>query len=577
MTSIASRIAQRSTTFALLAVLACGDGPTVPIGPIPVASVSVTPSSHSLLVGSTVTLEAQPLGPTGQDLEREVTWMSEDPSLATVSAAGVVTSLDVGVVGIRATSGGRFGRAVLTIVPVPPVPVAEVRLSADDEIVLTWNGEAEVTATALDAQGNVLEGRAVNWQSNRTNVVAVNQGHLHAIAPGTATITATIEGKISSVGVRVKEVPATALRIVGVTTGLEVEDLMPFAAEITFANGAVLYGPATWTSSRPDIVRIEESDFSGATLGALAEGEATITIARDGVQASTTLRVAPRPTHDLIYSRWQDTQSWIMHLGLQSDGLTPVTLNAGAVSRDPSPSPDGTRFVFAVSQTGLLGDAQNDLYIVNRDGLNMRRLTSMPGYEDSPQWSPDGSKILFRGMVDGVSNIYTINVDGTGLTNVTAGMAADFTDRREPAWSPDGARIVFIAARNQQHKVWTIGADGSNLKQITTDAGFDITPTFSPDGQKIAFTRYNAANVQLGDDIMIVAASGGTPARLALAGDQRTPAWSPDGTLIAFSGNAIAGEARTFIYTVRPDGSGVRLRTVNPAWYGAVAPAWIKR
>ena len=76
---------------------------------------------------------------------------------------------------------------------------------------------------------------------------------------------------------------------------------------------------------------------------------------------------------------------------------------------------------------------------------------------------------------------------------------------------------------------------------------------------------------------MIVSATGGTPTRIALPGDQRTPAWSPEGTLIAFTGNAIAGQAQTYIYTMRPDGSGVRVRTVNPAWHGSANPAWIKR
>jgi Tol biopolymer transport system component len=530
-----------------------------------------------MVVGSQLSLDVTLTSADGEVLHRPVTWTSETEGVATVSPSGVVTAVAAGTAVIRATSETRFGRSTITVTTVPPAPVAEVRLSADNEISMAWNGQAEITASALDANGHVLVGRAVSWQSNRPNIATVTDGRIVAVSPGLATITATIEGRIASIGVRVKEAPITALRIVGMTTALEVNDLMFFAAEITRANGTVVYGPAEWSSTNSGIVAVEYSDFSGATLAARTEGEATITIAREDAHASMTLKVAPRPSYDLIYSRWEDTESRIMLLSLTGDGLTPVALNAGAVSRDPSPSPDGTQFVFAVSQTGMLGDMQNDLYVVNRNGLNMRRLTSMPGLEDSPQWSPDGTKILFRAIVDGGSNIYMVNVDGTGLTNVTANLPDDVTDRREPAWSPDGSRIVFTAVKDGRHKIWTIGLNGSNLTQITTDAGFDLTPTFSPDGQKIAFTRYNAANPQLGDDILIVAAAGGAPTRLALPGDQRTPAWSPDGSLIAFSGNATAGEARTYIYTMRPDGTGVRLRTVNPAWYGAIAPAWIAR
>ena len=573
MLRIPGRAARSLMALLSVSFLACDDAAVVTT-PVPVATVAVTPATHSILVGSKVTLRAKPLAADGQELERPVTWSSEDETIATVSSTGEVTSIAIGQVGIRATSGGRFGRAVLVITPLPPVPVAEVRLSVDDEVVLAWDGETEISASALDAQGNVLDGRAVTWHSSRTSVVAVNHGRLFAVHPGSAIVTAIIEGKAASVGVRVTEAPITSLRIVGPTTALELNDLMPFAAEIIRANGELMYGPVEWSSSRPDIVAVEHSDFTGATLGARAEGEATITVAREGIQATMTLTVTERPSHDIIYSRWNDTESRIMHLGLATEGLAPVALNAGAVSSQPSPSPDGTQFVFTVAQVGMLGDMQNDLYIVRRDGLNMRRLTSMPGIEDGPRWSPDGTKILFRAIIDDISNIYTVNVDGTGLTNITAGLPEDLGNRREPAWSPDGLRIAFIAARGMQHKVWMIDVDGSNLKQVTTDAGFDMTPTFSPDGKKIAFTRYSGA--EMGDDIMISSIKGGAPLRLALPGDQRNPAWSPDGKLIAVSGNAAVGQ-RTYIYTMRPDGTGLRLRTLNPAWYGAVGPAWIKR
>jgi TolB protein len=220
---------------------------------------------------------------------------------------------------------------------------------------------------------------------------------------------------------------------------------------------------------------------------------------------------------------------------------------------------------------------QNDLYVVRRDGLNMRRLTSMPGWEDEPKWSPNGNRILFQATVDNRPDLYVINVDGTGLTNVTAFIGAEMTDKRHPAWSPDGARIAFTGAVGGQHRIYTIDANGSNLKQITTDPGFDQSPTFSHDATQIAFSRYNGAATGYGWDIMIVSSQGGTPVRLSLPGDQHTPAWSPDGKYIAVGGTAVAGTGATEIYTMRPDGTGLRLRTVNPAGGGGGAPAWIAR
>jgi TolB protein len=151
------------------------------------------------------------------------------------------------------------------------------------------------------------------------------------------------------------------------------------------------------------------------------------------------------------------------------------------------------------------------------------------------------------------------------------------TDKRDPTWSRGGTRIAFIGAVAGQHKVWVMNADGTNARQVTTDAGFDMTPTFAPDGQRIAFTRYNTAEPVLGDDVMIVSAQGGVPTRLSLAGDQRNPAWSPEGHYIAVNGTAVAGQGQTDIYTLRPDGTGLRLRTINPAWGGGFNPAWIAR
>jgi Tol biopolymer transport system component len=140
------------------------------------------------------------------------------------------------------------------------------------------------------------------------------------------------------------------------------------------------------------------------------------------------------------------------------------------VSRDPSPSPDGTQLVFAVSQQTMTGAWQHDLFIVNRNGMNMRWLTRVDGMEDQPQWSPDGSKILFRGTVDDRTDLYTINVDGTGLVNVTAGIT-QLSSKLDPAWSPNGSRIAFIGVQGSSYKVWTIGSDGTGARQVTTDDG----------------------------------------------------------------------------------------------------------
>ena len=573
-------MAVRATSYAAVLMLvlaaACGDSSPITSPPIKqVASVLVSPQEPSIIVGSPITLQAQAKAVDGEVLEREVSWSSENEAVATVSASGVVTTLAVGTVGIRATSEGRMGRTVLTVLPVPPVPVAEVRISVDNVIELEWNGSTQISAAALDAEGNVLPGRPVTWIINKPEVATITQdGAIQAVSSGTAIIGAMIEDKIAHVGLKVKTAPVVEILFDVATTGMEVGEMVWIATQLKTANGQILLGPVSWASSDAAIAKVYGTEISYGAVEAISPGDVTITASLDGISKSATFRVSPRPTYDLIYSRPSGQQSEIFTLSLEQPS-TPVRLNAGNVSRDPSPSPDGTQFVFAVSQIDQMNKQQNDLYIVNRNGLNMRWLTRVEGIEDQPQWSPDGTKILFRGTDAELNNpnLFTINIDGTGLTNITAGLPADVTDKREPAWSHDGSKIAFIAARGGQHKIWTMNADGSNATQFTTDAGFDMTPTWSPDGSRIAFVRYNSGEPVFGNDIMIISSAGGTPTRLELNGSQNVPAWSPDGHYIAFSGTEGSVNVPHNVFTIRPDGSGLRKRTTD----GGIAPAWIKR
>ena len=568
---------------ALVVAMACGasDLQAPQQGPKPVASVQVTSPSSELTVGGTITLVAAPRAADGTALQRAVSWSSQNEQVATVDGAGKVTAIAPGSVTIVATSDGRTGTASIVVTAIPTTPVAETRLSVDDEVQLDWNGTAQLSAVALDAQGNELPGRFVQWATNKPSVVTVTQsGAITAVAPGIANVTAVIEGHPATVGVRVKSAPVTdvLLDLPAAVAGLEVGEIVFIGTRVKLASGQVVDRALSWTSTDPAVATATNVVESAASISALAAGDVTLTGAVEGKSATVKLRITTKPTHDLIYSRVNaQNASEIFVLSLSGSGAAPVRLNAGNVSRDPSPSPDGMRFVFAISQIDPLGRDQNDLYVVNRNGLNMRQLTNAPGLEYQPAWSPDGTQILFAATDSSLSEhaIWVVNVDGTGLKNLTTALPAGVSVPEHPAWSPDGRRIAFIARRNGQHKVYTMNADGSNVVQVTTDAGFDQNPTWSPDGASIAFSRYN--DPTYGWDIAIVTASGGAAVMRELLGDQQLPAWSPDGQYIALQGTAAAARGPQNLYTMRPDGSGLRLRTVQGSWGGGFAPAWVTR
>jgi uncharacterized protein YjdB len=566
-------------------LLACREASAPPRPPIRVGSVTVTSPATSLTVGEQVTLEAVVKSTEGDVLQREVAWSSEDESIATVTE-GVVTGVAEGAVRIFAASENQRGgvrlvvNAVVPPPPPPPPPVSEVRLSVDDEVQLAWNGTFQLSAKAYDAQGNEITGHAVRWTTSKVDVVRVSEtGLLTAVTPGTAMVGAIIDGMSAVVGVRVGPAPIVGITIEAPTTTIELGEQAFFVARLRNAAGQYLIGSAAWSSSAPSVATATASDLSLGAIDAKALGSATITATAEGVSASVTIRVAPRPTHDLLYTRWgASLHAEIYWLSLFGGPTVPVRINAGDVSREASPSPDGTQLVFAVSQKDAMGNPQHDLYIVNRDGMNMRWLTRAPGMEEQPAWSPDGTRIAFRASDEfGVnSDLWTIRPDGSDLTNVTAQIEG-FNDKRYPTWSPDGSRIAFEGVRDGKHKIWAIGADGSNLVQITTGADFDASPTWAPSGDRIAFARYNAAEPAYGWDVMVQTIGGGEPLRIVLAGDQYLPAWSPDGEYIAVTGNLIAGQGSLELFTLHADGTGLRMRTTDPMWGGGTRPAWMKR
>ena len=179
----------------------------ITITQIPVAAVSVSPATASLATGQTVQLAATPQDASGNPLTgRVVTWTSGNGAVATVSGSGLVSALAAGSAAITASSEGQSGGAAVTVTAVS-VPVASVGVSPTTAN-LTTGQTVQLAATPQDASGNPLTGRAVTWTSNNGSVASVNgSGLVTALAAGSATITATSEGKSGTASVAVTTPP----------------------------------------------------------------------------------------------------------------------------------------------------------------------------------------------------------------------------------------------------------------------------------------------------------------------------------------------------------------------------------
>lgn len=177
---------------------------------VAVASVSVSPSSHTLSLGSTVTLAATVRDSSGNALtDRSISWTTSNASIATVSGSGAVTGIASGTVTVTATAEGHSASASITVPTVTPAPVATITVSPTTATI-GIGATAQLVATLRDASNNILTGRTVTWSSSNGGVAFVSAtGLVSGIGAGSATVTATSEGRTATAAVTVPA-PATS-------------------------------------------------------------------------------------------------------------------------------------------------------------------------------------------------------------------------------------------------------------------------------------------------------------------------------------------------------------------------------
>jgi len=188
---------------------------------------------------------------------------------------------------------------------------------------------------------------------------------------------------------------------------------------------------------------------------------------------------------------------------------------------EPAWSPDGRKIAFTAALEGSC-QAPRDIYVVDLSTLRHVNLTNHTADDWGPTWAPDGSRILFYSNRDGNWEIYVMNTDGTGQTNLTNNPGCDGR-ARFPAWSPDGSRIAFDTNRDGNWEVYVMNADGSGQTNLTNNSGWDAFPAWSADGRRIAFYSTRDSN----GGLYVMNADGTRPVRLTSMGPYHKPAWRP--------------------------------------------------
>lgn len=251
----------------------------------------------------------------------------------------------------------------------------------------------------------------------------------------------------------------------------------------------------------------------------------------------------------------------------------------GVSLRDVAPNPAGTKIAFSTSSAIWIGTVGGGARNLTKD---LPGTLNLSGFR-FPAWSPTGKKLVFQATrkQNGIftPRLYRINSDGTGIKQLHK--FSNQVGAGDPDWSSDD-KIVFVEVLDD---LWTMNPDGSDKEQLTTDDENYSEPSWSPDGEKLAALGSHSTHSVTAphDGVVVVDAATGVGTELTGPGDTEewiySPTWSPDGQEVAFVfEDAGTGEPRaihTMSSTPGPPGFGLELYlgtsdVFEPAW--SVAP-----
>jgi TolB protein len=253
------------------------------------------------------------------------------------------------------------------------------------------------------------------------------------------------------------------------------------------------------------------------------------------------------------------------------------------VNSYPAPSPDNSTVVFQSNRTGVF-----QIYSMKTDGSDVRQLTTLPDNSYGPSYSPDRKWIAFAHGGGGKSDIYVMSADGSGSHPLTSDGLDNSHPHWSPDGQRilfNSSRTTPASDRSdptkEQDDIFSIALDGSDLRQHTHCNSVCTYAFFSPDKKKIVYrkvTNTPGMNWDLGaatrNSEIAVANEDGSDERVLTnnAAFDGWPTWSPDGQHIAFASNRLGPANHGQIFVMSVDGKAVRQVSSLPGSY--VQPFW---
>jgi TolB protein len=285
-------------------------------------------------------------------------------------------------------------------------------------------------------------------------------------------------------------------------------------------------------------------------------------------------QIAHRFGNEILYRLWGVKGIFTSQIGFSSDrkgnrdiwmmdydgfNQRPVT-ETKSLNLSPDFSPDGKKVVYTTYRTAQ-GTVGQSLVVYSIYTGQKFTLFSGGTLNSAPAWSPDGSRIAFTSNTSGNAEIFIINADGTNLKQITFNRAIDTS----PAWNPKSGQIAFTSDRSGNPMVYIMNDDGSNEQRLTYVGEYNESAAWSPDGSKLAYVSRSGINF----DIYVIDMETNVVTRVTQnEGSNENPTWSPDSRHLAFASNRTG---KYQIWSMLYTGSKLRQLTregnnTSPSW-----------
>jgi len=357
------------------------------------------------------------------------------------------------------------GRSALLLTPVLGGPERTITVLPRVRS-LAWSPDGKWIAWSLAAPDNELNPSS----SEGISAISLSTGEIVRVTPGAPGDSAPAFSRDFS---KLAFVRRSNLWVAAIDERLR---LKTAPRQVTFDSR----GPMNpvWTADGASLIFAAERGAHGQLWRVAADGKsAAVELGGDNAYEPALDSTGRR----IVYSRSTLVDS-LNAIRLCGPGCTPdpprKLVYATKLARNPSLSPDGRRIAFESSRSGHM-----EIWVCDRDGSHPTQLTHMDGSPaGTPNWSPDGSQIVFDARLPG-SAIFVIGSAGGESRKLTSASTEDLV----PSWSHDGRRIYFASKRTGELQVWSMSPDGSGARQITSGGGF--RPVESSDGRWIFYSK----------------------------------------------------------------------------------------